>query len=106
MSEIRAVKREPNGPYPKGENGGAHGVKGRSGGLRTGKAYEARKAYLEQRAAELASDPTVWDVQLARAQCGDLKSLQFAADRAFGTPQQSLDVTSGGKPLLLVGRPK
>lgn len=39
-----------------------------------------------KRAAELANDDTVWDVQIARAKAGDPRPLQLAAEYVFGRP--------------------
>lgn len=65
------------------------------GKLRVGNPGNAgrHKAYMELRAAMLAADPMVWDVQLARAKAGDIKPLQFAAERAFGKPKDEVEHT-------------
>ena len=51
------------------------------------------KEYAEERAAMLAADPMVWDVQLARAKSGDIKPLVFATERAFGKPKDVMEVS-------------
>ena|SRR5882757_9829743 len=48
------------------------------------------KEYAEERAAQLAADPAVWDKQLAKAKAGDLKPLMFATERAFGKPVETV----------------
>lgn len=77
------TKREKNGRFPKGSNGGHHGAKGRSG---------RKPEYFYERARELATDPTAWDVQLAMAKAGNLEPLKFAAAYAYGKPKDSVSI--------------
>ena len=71
-----------------GRNGGTLqvGNPGNKGGGR-------HKEYMEERAALLAADPMVWNVQLARARAGDIRVLEFAADRAFGKAKDTTEHT-------------
>ena len=43
-----------------------------------------------ERAHQLANDPTVWDIQSARAKSGDLKPLAFAAEYLYSRPPQGV----------------
>jgi hypothetical protein len=67
-----------------------HGGALLSGGKPGNKGGGRLKEYAEERAAQLAADPMVWDVQLARAKCGDIKPLMFATERAFGKPKETV----------------
>ena len=75
------VKRERNGRYPKGTNGGAHGKKGRSG--RKSKDFLAR-------CIEATQDDGLW--QEAREKNPN-SVLGLAASYAHGLPKQSTEHT-------------
>lgn len=59
----------------------------------SGRPSDAAKAYAEQRAAEIMGTPQVWDVQLAYAKSGNLDSLKFARETAFGKPAEKTEVS-------------
>ena len=75
-------------PLRPGRNGGLlqSGNPGNKGGGR-------HKEYATERAELLAADPTVWDVQTARAKSGDLKALAFASELAWGKPTEKKELT-------------
>lgn len=70
----------PLGNHP----GNTGGKKGRSG---------RKPEHFYERARELANDPQVWDVQLARARSGDLNPLKLAAEYTFEKPTEKKEIT-------------
>lgn len=72
---------------------GKHGGRPR---LEATKLREALYRKVEERADELS------DVIIARAIEGDVPAWREIADRVFGKPQASVDVTSGGKELGVI----
>src|SRR5688572_7203408 len=52
------------------------------------------KEYVEKRASEILTDPTVWDVQKARAKAGADKALDRAITLVLGKPKEHAEVTT------------
>lgn len=50
-------------------------------------------------------DEVIRIAQHAKRDADRLKAIEFLAERRWGRPAQSVDLTSGGKPLLLVRDP-
>ena len=73
-------------------HGGAlqRGNPGNKGGGRKSAEAEALVAEL---AEQIATDRMVWNVRLAQAQAGDLKSHQFAHEVRFGKPTEKKEIT-------------
>lgn len=78
------VKREKNGRYPPGENGGAHGKKGRSG---------RKPSEFKDWCRRLTEDEIARKVYEARNQAGDLEVMKFGAAYAHGKPTDKTEVT-------------
>lgn len=75
-------------PTRPGRNGGTllTGNPGNKGGGRV-------KEYVEERATEILTDKTVWDVQLARARSGDSASLDRALHTVLGKPKELKEIS-------------
>jgi hypothetical protein len=50
-----------------------------------------------ERAKQLCDDPTVWDVQVARARAGDINPLKLAAEYTYEKPTERSSITGDVK---------
>lgn len=101
MSRQTAVKTPVLIPQP---NGGALLSGGKPGNKGGGRVRE----YVEERAAELLTDKQVWDVQLARAKCGDGRVIDRALEihgitKTGGFAAAQLETPDGFKFSLILG---
>lgn len=75
-------------------------INGRKGGRKKGEATilrEKAKDYLARRVEEEIQP--IADKLIEKAQTGDVPAIKELFDRAWGKSKESVDVTSGGKPL-------
>ncbi len=74
--------------------GGARPGAGRKKGTAALEAEKAR-AYIALRIGEYM--PVIFDALMAKAKTGDVAAVKELFDRAFGKPQQAMDLTSKGE---------
>ena len=86
-------ERDKNGQFIKG-NGGGPG--------RPPRKKEERFLEVSIAAVSLQDWRAIIKKAIKQAKSGDTQARKFLADYLLGPPQQRLDVTSGGEPIVLV----
>ena len=89
-----AVKRNKTGQFKKGQSGNPKG--------RAPRKKEERFMEVSIAAVSLKDWREIIKYATKQAKRGDSQARKFLADYLLGPPQQKLDVTSGGKPIVFV----
>ena len=89
-----AADRNENGQFVKGVSGNPKG--------RAPRKKEERFLEVSIAAVSLKDWRDIIKKAVEQAKRGDTQARKFLADYLLGTPQQKLDVTSGGEPIVMV----
>ena len=89
-----AIERNKSGQFTKGQSGNPKG--------RAPRKKEERFLEVSIAAVSLKDWRVIIKKAVDQSKRGDTQARKFLADYLLGPPQQRLDVTSGGKPIVLV----
>ena len=88
------IERSESGQFKKGQSGNPKG--------RAPRKKEERFMEVSIAAVSLKDWREIIKMATKQAKRGDTQARRFLADYLLGPPQQKLDVTSGGQPIVLV----